>query len=160
MLFVTDSGLNPDFSGNGSDAVWRFSPDGQSSRLTQGEQLGNPNGIAFDGETAYVTTFGSGEVYSLGTGGERRVVVAPNAPGRQLDGIAMVSEGGYIFTSWGDRALHRINVAGAQSTIMEDIESPADVGYDAQRNRALIPLFNGNALRFVDVPPAPPPSAF
>lgn len=32
-LYVTDSRLNPDFSASGTDAVWRFTPNSQSSKL-------------------------------------------------------------------------------------------------------------------------------
>ena len=159
-LYVTDSGFNADFTASGTDAVWRFTPGGQTNSFTSGPQLGNPNGIAFTGDTAYVVTFGSGEVYSLAPEGTRRVLVAPDIPDRQLDGIAFVNEGGYVFSSWGDGAVHRVNVAGAVSTVLDSLDAPADIGYDAQRNRVLVPLFNQDMVIWAEVPPAPAPAAF
>ena len=58
-LYVTDTGLNPDFSPSGSDAVWRFTPAGQTERIAQGERLGQPNGIAFKDQNAFIVTFGT-----------------------------------------------------------------------------------------------------
>jgi sugar lactone lactonase YvrE len=153
-LYVTDTGVNADFSDNNSDAVWRFTPDGQTNKLAEGNQLGGPNGIAFNGEGAFVVTFGSGEIYQIGPGGVRRNVL-PGVPERQLDGIEFTNDGGYVFSSWGDRAVHRVDAMGATSLLIENVESPADIGYDAQRNRVLVPLFTPNRVIIKEVPATP-----
>jgi hypothetical protein len=158
-LYVTDTGVNADFSDNEEDAVWRFSPDGQTNKLAEGPQLGGPNGIAFNDEGAYVVTFSSGEIYQVGPGGERRNVL-PGVASRQLDGIVFLSDGGYVFSSWGDRAVHRVSALGTPSELLENVESPADIGYDAQRNRVLVPLFTPNQVIIKDVPPAQEAPAF
>jgi hypothetical protein len=38
--------------------------------------------------------------------------------------------------------------------VVEGVESPADIGYDAQRSRVLIPVFNRNEVWIREVPPA------
>lgn len=154
-LYVTDSGLKPDFSSSGTDAVWRFTPDGQTSKLIEGSVLGAPNGIAFRGQDAFVVTFGSGEIYQLGPNNNRQVVL-PGDPKRQLDGIVFTKDGGYLFSSWGDKTVHRVAANGATSAAATDVESPADIGYDAKRDRVLIPLFSKNEVRIVPLAgPAP-----
>jgi hypothetical protein len=158
-LYVTDTGVNADFTDNNADAVWRFTPDGQTNKLAEGPQLGGPNGIAFNAEGAYVVTFGSGEIYQVGSGGERRNVL-PGVAARQLDGIAFLNDGGYAFSSWGDRAVHRVSAMGTTSNLLENVESPADIGYDAQRNRLLVPLFTPNQVIIKEVPPAQEAPAF
>jgi sugar lactone lactonase YvrE len=158
-LYVTDTGVNADFSDNDSDAIWRFSADGTASKINEGQQLGGPNGIAFNAEGAYVVSFGTGEIYQVGFGGERRSLVAGVAD-RQLDGIVFLNDGGYAFSSWGDRAVHQVNAAGTEGAILENVESPADIGYDAQRNRVLVPLFNANQVIIKEVPPLAAPAAF
>ena len=65
------------------------------------------------------------------------------------------SDGGYVFSSWGDRAVHRVDALGTTSIVLENVESPADIGYDAQRNRVLVPLFTPNRVMIKEVPPTP-----
>ena len=158
-LYVTDTGVNGDFSDNDQDAVWRFTPDGQTNKLAEGPQLGGPNGIAFNEEGAFVVTFSSGEIYQVGPGGERRNVL-PGVAERQLDGIVFTNDGGYLFSSWGDRAVHRVDAMGATTTLIADVESPAGIGYDAQRNRVLVPLFTPNRVIIKEVPPTPEAPVF
>jgi hypothetical protein len=157
-LYVTDTGVNADFTDSDADAVWRFTADGQTNKLAEGQQLGGPNGIAFNDEGAFVVTFGTGEIYQVGPAGERRNVLAGEAD-RQLDGIVFSNDGGYLFSSWRDRAVHRVDAMGTTSTILQNVESPADIGYDAQRNRVLVPLFTPTRVIIKEVPPTPAASS-
>ena len=69
-------------------------------------------------------------------------------------------DGGYLFSSWGDRAVHRVDSAGATSRLLTNVEGPADIGYDARRDRALVPLFVPNEVRIVPLAAgAPTPDA-
>jgi hypothetical protein len=149
-LYVTDSGFGPDTAGgmapSGTDAVWRFTPAGETGKVIEGSLLGAPNGIAFRGQDGFVVTFGSGEIYQIGPNNNRNIVL-PGAADRMLDGIVFTNDGGYLFSSWGDRAVHRVGVDGATSRVLENVEAPADIGYDARRDRVLVPLFNTNEVR-------------
>jgi sugar lactone lactonase YvrE len=163
-LYVSDSGLKAD-TGNalmpsGTDAVWRFTPGGDTGKVIEGSVLGGPNGIAFRGQDGFVVTFGSGEIYQIGPNNNRNIVL-PGAADRALDGIVFTRDGGYLFSSWGDRAVHRVDSAGLTSRVLEDVEAPADIGYDAKRDRVLVPLFNTNEIRIkpLSVPAAATPPA-
>jgi len=158
-LYVTDTGLNPDFSPSGSDAVWRFTPAGQTERIVQGERLGQPNGIAFNDQDAFIVTFGTGEIFQLGATGER-LVVLPGDGNRQLDGIEFTNEGSYLYSSWGDSAVYQVDAAGATAVVLESVESPADIGYDATRSRVLVPLFTSNQVIIAEVTPSAPLPVF
>jgi hypothetical protein len=49
-------------------------------------------------------------------------------------------------SSWGDRCVYRIGSDGKVSKVVVDVDGPADIGYDAARNRVLVPLFNDNQV--------------
>jgi sugar lactone lactonase YvrE len=159
QLSVTDTGVNADFSDNDADAIWRFAPGGESRKINEGSQLGGPNGIAFNDQGAYVVTFGTGEVYQVGLGGERRSLL-PGAPEKQLDGVVFTNDGSYLYSSWGDRAVHHVSPSGTSDILLENVESPADIGYDAQRNRVLVPLFTPNQVIIKEVTAVAEPEAF
>jgi hypothetical protein len=153
-LFVTDSGLRAGVRGelepSGSDGVFRLVlEDGRrGSTLASGAELGHPNGIAVGRRGIYVTTFGSGEIFRLAPSGERTTILPPSA-GRQLDGIVHLRDGGFAFSSWGEQAVFLVTEEGRMSRLMEGLDAPADIGYDAARHRILVPLFNENRLVFI-----------
>jgi hypothetical protein len=150
-LYVTDTGLavGPDGLGpTENSAIFRFFPDGQSARIEAGEQLGNPNGIAVGSRGVFVVTFGSGEVYQFSTndGTQTHVLDDP-----QLDGIAFTEDGGFLYSSWGASAVYEVTPTGQKVTVVEGVDAPASIGYDASRRRVLIPLFNRNEVWIRDV---------
>jgi len=154
VLYVTDSGFEQTAEGfgpSGTDAVYRFYPDGRRAKLIGGPALGAPNGIVFGSRGGLVVTFGSGEIYQLAPDGSRVVVLPPN-PERQLDGIIMSPDGGFVFSSWGEQAVLWVGQRGAVTRVLEGVETPADIGYDATRNRILVPLFNLDEVVIVDLP--------
>ncbi|MCA9738333.1 MAG: SMP-30/gluconolactonase/LRE family protein [Gemmatimonadota bacterium] len=143
-LWVTDTGFSEGFAPSGTDAVYRMAADGRMNAIAEGDFLGHPNGIAVGSRGIFVVTFGSGEVFTLTADGERTTVLP--ASDRQLDGVEFVRDGGFMFSSWGEQAVLRVGPTGALRRIVTDIEAPADIGYDARRNRVLIPLFNANQV--------------
>jgi hypothetical protein len=154
VLHVTDTGMQAGaegFAPSGTDAVHRFSPDGQHAALVEGEALGNPNGIAFGDQGGFVVTFGTGEIYRLEADGGRTPVLPPSQ-GRQLDGIAFTADGGFLFSSWGDSSVHLVQPDGTVVTVVDGVQAPADIGYDATRNRVLVPLFMDDAILIVELP--------
>jgi sugar lactone lactonase YvrE len=157
-LYVTDSGLRAGAAGlepTGSDAVYRlFMEEGrQNVTLAKSAELGAPNGVAVGTRGIMVATFSSGEIIVYdGAGGSRTVVPASN---RQLDGIALLPDGGFLFSSWRDSAVYRVNAAGHVDRVVAGVASPADIGFDARRNRILIPVFTENRVVIRDLPVAP-----
>ena len=147
-VFFTDTGMQAGADGlvpSGSDAVYRLIDDDRVVAVMKEPSMGAPNGIAVGTRGIMVVTFGSGEVYRLTAEGERTDVMP--ASQRQLDGIEMLPDGGFLMSSWGDRCVYRVGSDGKVSKVMSDVDAPADIGYDATRNRVLVPLFNANEVR-------------
>lgn len=152
-LYVTDTGVRSGAEGlepAGTDAVYQFTRDGHRTTIARGSELGGPNGIAFGPRGGFVATLGSGEIYQLGPDGARVHVL--NDP--QLEGIVFLPDGGFLYSSWGAQAVYEVTAAGQKVTVVEGVESPADIGYDARRGRVLIPVFNLDEVWIREVPDA------
>lgn len=146
-MFFTDSGFRAGAAGfepSGTDAVYRMLDDERVVQVRKEPGLGGPNGIAVGSRGIMVATFGSGEVFRLTAEGERTDIMP--ASERQFDGIEMLPDGGFMVSSWGDQCVYRIGADGKVSKVLEGVEAPADIGYDATRNRLLVPLFNANQV--------------
>lgn len=146
-MFFTDSGFRAGAAGfepSGTDAVYRMIDDERVVQVRKEPGLGGPNGITVGTRGIMVATFGSGEVFRLTAEGERTDIMP--ASQRQFDGIEMLPDGGFMVSSWGDQCVYRIGADGKVSKVMEGVEAPADIGYDAARNRLLVPLFNANQV--------------
>ena len=147
-IFFTDSGFEagPEgFAPSGADAVYRMIvSEERVVAVAKEPSLGAPNGVAVGRRGIMVVTFGSGEVYRLTAEGDRTDVMP--ASERQLDGIEMLPDGGFVMSSWGDQCLYLVGGDGNVHRILEGIEAPADLGFDAGRNRVLVPLFNANQV--------------
>ena len=152
-LFVSDTGLEagPDGLGpSGTDAIYRLSADGRMAQIAAGSWLGQPNGVAVGARGIFVVTRGSGEVIQMAVDGEHTTVMPESE--RQLDGVEFLDDGGFMFSSWGDRAVYRVGGDGVVSRILEDVDAPADIGIDRSRNRVLVPLFRDNRVLIQPIP--------
>lgn len=117
--------------------------------VLEGADLGGPNGILADRRGLFVATYGSGELFRVTPEGERLQLLPPSEMG--LDGIVSLEERGFLFSSWGDSAVYWIRADGTVSPLLEGLEAPADLGYDARRDRVLVPLFFRDALLIREV---------
>lgn len=147
-VYFTDSGLRAGAGGfepSGTDAVYRLSPNGGLDTLARGDSLGRPNGIALAGDTVWVVSFGSGELYRVVNGGRADIQKFPRG---SLDGLVIVV-GDLFVSSWEGESVYRGRPAGPFAQALKGLKAPADIGHDLWRNRILIPLFNENEVRFV-----------
>jgi hypothetical protein len=143
-LYVTDTGLKPDFSPSGTDAVYRFDEQGRPVAVARGTELGQPNGI-WANPNALVVVGWHGDVYYLNTQGQRTPL--PKPPHGQLDGVVQQFNGPVIVSSWADSSLQALDPgAAAWRPLLTGLASPADIGYDSRRDRVLIPLFQLNRI--------------
>ena len=117
--------------------------------VLEGEVLGGPNGVFADRRGLFVATFGSGEVFRVTPEGDRVQLLFPSA--MRLDGIVGLEERGILFSSWADSTVYWIHPDATVLPLIEGVEAPADIGYDALRNRVLIPLFRANELIVMEV---------
>jgi DNA-binding beta-propeller fold protein YncE len=144
-LYITDSGLREGAGGleaAGTDAIYRLSPEGKLDTLARGEALGHPNGIALSGDTVWVVSYGSGELYRLEAG---RKTAAVKLPQSGLDGL-VVFNGTAFVSSWEAQAVLRGPLSGPFTEVVGGLRDPADLGHDLWRHRLLLPLFHDNEI--------------
>lgn len=148
-LYVSDTGVDASFSPNGTAAVHRLG-DGEPRAIARGDALGSPNGLAVADGDVLMVPFGDSAVFRIPAGGGEPDRLA-ELPAGQLDGLIRMADGSLLVSSWAASAVFRVGPDGAVSTVVEGVESPADIGYDARRGRVLIPLFTGNAIEVREV---------
>jgi len=110
----------------------------------RGDTLGRPNGITLDavGRRFIVVQYGGKAVLAWKPGDRAPSVIAKGVG--QFDGVEMIG-GKVVVSSWADSSITRFD--STQGTkIITGVPSPADIGYDAKRNRVLIPILNGNRV--------------
>jgi hypothetical protein len=152
-VYLTDSGFRLSdegggFEPSGTDAVYHIAPNGDVHTLIADAGLGAPNGVIEVDGAVWVVTFGSGEMFRLVDG--ERADVATVTDGN-LDGIIAVGDQ-LLVSSWVSMGVHGGTAGGEFTPVVTDVESPADIGYDATRNVVLIPLFQLDEVRIVPLP--------
>lgn len=149
-VYVSDTGVGPDFKPNGGDAVYHVTRDGVVKPLIKNKDLGGPNGLWVDAKGAvWVVTFGSGEIYDVSAKGVKGK--SQKLPTGQLDGIVGLDGGDLAVSSWDCKCVYRGKPGGEWKVIAKDVEAPADIGYDPKRKRLIIPGFTTNKLTVVQL---------
>jgi hypothetical protein len=144
-IYVSDTGVKSDFSPGGTDAVYRI--DGNTFvPIARSTGLHGPNGLAIAPDGAVIIVpFGARFVHKVASAGAQIENVV-ELPGGQLDGVVRLPDGSLLVSSWEAKAVFKIDPAGQATPVLENVESPADIGYDTKRGRLLVPLFNGNRV--------------
>lgn len=137
-LYVTDSGMAPGFKPSGTDAIYIVSNRGIVKKLKKGD-LGNPNGIYFDGVKLWMVSLGSGQLRVMDDNGEESARMT--LPYNRLDGLIITNDEKVVTSTWTGKGVYEITPDYKLELILGDLTSPADLGYDYKRNRILIPLF-------------------
>lgn len=143
-VYVTDSGLDEKFNSNGTDAIYKVWANGKYQAVVQDKLMGVPNGIWADGKKLTVVTFGSGKMFSVDAKGKQSAL--PTPPKGKLDGLLKMPDGRFVMSSWEGSALYVLNRDQSFSVLAENLDAPADLGYDSKRKRLLIPLFMQNKV--------------
>lgn len=146
-VYVSDSGLNPDFSASRTDAIYRVHSDGSIETIAKGPALMHPNGLAVVDGSLMSVTFGGKDVQKIAPDGT--IATDTELPGGSLDGIVQTNDGRVLVSSWETKSVYAINSDGTTSVLAADMTSPADIGYDSKRNLVLIPLFSLDAISVV-----------
>lgn len=148
-VLVTDTGVNAKFEPVGTDAIYRVGKDDTVTTILTDKTLGGPNGI-WGGDARgmiWVVTFGSGEIYAIDADGKKQP--ATKLPTGQLDGLIGLDSGEMLVSSWEGSVVYRGKPGGEWKAVVENVKSPADLGWDRKRGRVLVPLFMENSARFV-----------
>lgn len=175
-VYISDSGLKAgsggNFEGTGTDAIWKISGD-KPVKIASGKDLDRPNGVEVVDGKVYVVSFGSNELYQIDNGKKANV---RNLPKGSLDGLVHLDDGTFLVSSWEGKAVYSLPPATAQkenpnhvalakavakfkahkdnptqvpisaTTLVSNVDSPADIGYDAKRRRLLVPHFMENVV--------------
>ena len=146
-LYITDTAIRFGAKGPehvGTDQIFRIAPDHKVSVALKSDSLSRPNGITWDGDNQrfIVVPFGGKSLIAWKPGSSATTAIG-TGPG-QFDGVEVV-HGAIWVSSWADSAVHRLT-NGADTVEIKGVPSPADIGYDAKRNRILIPIFTGNRV--------------
>ncbi len=149
-IYITDTGIRFDDVGNvihpGPDRIFRVAPsrDRKVTVAARGDTLGRPNGITIDavGKRFIVVSFGAKTVLAWKPGDRAPSVIARGPGG--FDGVEMVGTR-MLVSSWADSTVSSYET-GQEVKVISGVPSPADIGYDAKRNRLLIPLFTASRV--------------
>jgi len=145
-VYVSDSGLKAGAGGNfeptGTDAVWQITGD-KPKQIAKGKDLKAPNGVEVADGKVWVVTFGANELYQIDNGKKANVTTLPKG---SLDGLVHLADGSFLVSSWDAKAVYRGKPGGAFAAVIENVNSPADIGYDTKRHRVLIPHFMDNIV--------------
>jgi hypothetical protein len=149
-VHVSDTAVRVSADGQGfeetlDDAIYRVSARGRVSVVAKGPWLGSPNGLAFDGRgRLLVAPFDtSREIYTPDPDGTRRVVA--RVPIGQLDGLEVKCDGTLLVSGFETPSVYALAPDGASSQVYTG-QQPADLGYDARRDRLLLPLIYDDAV--------------
>lgn len=131
-------------SDNVGSSIWEISPDHAVTALARGAALQGPNGVAIlGGELLFATSGGQTIfVWSAEAGPRPRWQV----PKSGLDGLVVLADGSALVSSWTGSAVYRCDAGGEVREIAGGLQAPADIGFDAERSRLLIPLFRDDAV--------------
>jgi len=146
-VYVSDTGIRLDESGmtpTKTDAVYRIGRDRKPAALIKGTELKNPNGVVAMTGGVLVVPFGGSEIWHIDAKGAKHPM--GRMPAGQLDGLLRLADGTILASSWEGRAVYRMSKGGQPSAVLENISSPADIGYDAKRKRLLVPVFTEDRL--------------
>jgi hypothetical protein len=154
-LYLTDSGLGIDpktgMGHPGPDRIYRIGADRKAAVALQDSSLAAPNGIAWDsaGRSFVVVPFFGQQLVRWAPGDS---ALQPLATGKgQHDGVEPIGNGRFLVTSWVDSSLNVVE-DGRVTRVATGVPSPADLGWDAKRRRAAVPLLMAGRVELWEVP--------
>lgn len=152
-VYITDTAIRFGATGPehvGTDAIYRIAPDHKVSVALKSDTLARPNGITWDAANNrfIVVPFGSSSLMTWKPGDAAPAALA-TGPG-QYDGVEVTHDAIWV-SSWADSSVYRY-ANGVGTNLIKGVPSPADIGYDAKRNRVLIPIFTGNRVEIWQLP--------
>jgi sugar lactone lactonase YvrE len=151
-IYVSDTGMKAGkdgkFEPSGTDGIWKITSGTRPEKIASGADLKAPNGVVFTGGKLWVVSYGANELYQIDNGKKTNVTAMPKGG---LDGLVALTDGSFLVSSWDGKAVYRGKPGGAFTPIVENVNAPADIGYDTKRNRLLIPHFMDNIITIHNV---------
>ncbi|MHB8838399.1 MAG: SMP-30/gluconolactonase/LRE family protein, partial [Gemmatimonadaceae bacterium] len=152
-LYITDTGIRFDDKGQmthpGPDRIIQVIGRQYKAVVNFTGQPG-PNGIAYDATNGrfLVNAFASRSFFAWKPGMAAADSVGVGAGAG--DGLELLADGRALYTSWADSSLS-VFANGTSTTLIKDLPDPADIGYDARRNRVAVPLFSLGSVVFISL---------
>lgn len=152
-IYVTDTGVifsaDGQMSHPGPDAVYRIDGRTVTTAVRFDGQPG-PNGITWDsaGRRFVIVPFGD-KAISAWTPGDSTPQKIGEGPGMQ-DGIEDFGGGRFLVTAWADSSLSVLS-EGRMTKLAGNLPGAADLGYDRQSGRVVVPQLTENQVRIFQV---------
>lgn len=145
-VLVTDSGLAPDFSPSGSDAIYHISNDNSLTKIIKDVSLNRPNGILMvdDDRFVMVNFAEKGMLRTFTLDGEELSSVP--MPYGMLDGVQQDENETLLISSWALGGIISVTSGSSHDVLQTGLDAPADIAYDAKHGRLYIPLFKKNMV--------------
>jgi sugar lactone lactonase YvrE len=147
-IIVSDTGIKAGAKGafepSGTDAVYAIDKERKVTTIAKSTELEGPNGLAVHANKIWAVTYRGNELYSLDPMGKKGD--ATKLSKGSLDGLVFIGDEALV-SSWDASAIYRGKPLSELKVVIEDVKSPAGIGYDTKRSRLLVPLFNENEVR-------------
>lgn len=155
-VYVTDTGVAFDASGTvshpGKDRIFKITGRKPTVAFASDSLLQSPNGIAWDGANGrFVVGQFSGKTVIAWKPGDSTVTQVATGPG-SYDGLEVLGDGRVLVTSWADSAVHAIK-DGTMTTVVGNVDGPADIGVDTKRNVLAVPRFTAGRVEYFTIAP-------
>ncbi|MFN2400375.1 MAG: SMP-30/gluconolactonase/LRE family protein [Gemmatimonadaceae bacterium] len=155
-LYVTDTGIRFAADGSmshpGKDRIFRIASDRRSvTVVVEGDTLGRPNGIVWDGTNSrfVLAGFNSPNILAWRIGDSAPTVIATGPGG--YDGLDVLGDGRIIVSSWADSSISAVTGSGV-TRLITGISAPADFAVDTRRGRIAIPRFENDQVEIHTIP--------
>jgi hypothetical protein len=139
-IYVSDSG-NDDNAG----AIYRISKAGKVTMFARRDDaVERVNGVAVlaDGTVVH----GGRGVNLVFRDRAGKILRERSLPTGRIDGIVPLPDGGLLVASQDGRNVYRVPVSGKAEVVASEIAVPAAIGWDAKRNRLLVPQIRAATL--------------
>lgn len=130
-------------------AIFRITPDGESSVFVEGSPLAAPNGVEVDNDgNIVVVNIGNNEVLTFNPEGE--LIRTENAVEGGNDGLVITEDGTKYVSSVRYGSISRIPAGGGDAEIIASgIPSAASMCHDSNQNQLVVPMNDHNALALI-----------
>ncbi len=143
----------PLYATDRSGVLFAVEGDGTYSEVLRGEGLGEPTGIVASTRGVFVAGYQNRSISQLWPEELKAFVRGRNW---KLDGLVFTEDGSLAFSNWADSTILFIQASKGGSrgnifTLVRDVPTPGDIGYDSKRDRLLVPVEEQNKVLFVDL---------
>lgn len=133
------------------DRVYRIGPDLAISVAIEADTLSRANGVLWDAESSrlLVVSIGAARIFEWRPGDQAPRLIATGPGG--YDGIESLGSGRFILTAQDDSSVSILE-GDSVTTVVRNLPSPGDLGWDPGRRRVLVPLLGLNQVQVWSIP--------